>query len=118
MNTVDGFQGKEKDYIIISCVRANEQQGIGFLSDFRRLNVAITRARYGVFIIGHSPTLQRNELWRDLIQYSFRTKAFIHIDELKYLKFKQSFMTRDSVININTYTKQKFVYLTETILPL
>ncbi|PCH35143.1 ATP dependent helicase [Wolfiporia cocos MD-104 SS10] len=56
---VDAFQGREKDYIILSCVRSNEHQGIGCLNDLRRLNVALTRAKYGVVILGNPKVLSK-----------------------------------------------------------
>lgn len=65
--SVDAFQGREKDYIIMSCVRSNEHQGIGFLSDPRRLNVALTRARLGNIIIGNPKVLSRQALWASLL---------------------------------------------------
>lgn len=67
--SVDSFQGREKDYIILSCVRSSENQGIGFLADPRRLNVALTRARLGNIIIGNPKVLCRQTLWASLLTF-------------------------------------------------
>lgn len=69
VNTVDGFQGQERDIILISMVRNNEQGQVGFLSDLRRMNVAITRARMKLIIIGHSPTLCLHPFYKRLKHY-------------------------------------------------
>ena len=65
--SVDAFQGREKDFILVSCVRSSETQGIGFLSDPRRLNVALTRARLGIIFLGNPRVLSKNALWAALL---------------------------------------------------
>lgn len=67
VNTVDGFQGQERDVIFISLVRANEEGQIGFLRDLRRMNVAITRARMKLVILGAAATLGKHPFYRKLI---------------------------------------------------
>lgn len=60
INTIDSFQGQEKDLILISTVRSNDRKQIGFLMDERRINVSITRAKFGMVIIGNGDTLGSN----------------------------------------------------------
>lgn len=69
VNTVDGFQGQERDIIVISMVRSNDDGQIGFLRDLRRMNVAITRARMKLIILGDKNTMTRHPFYQQLSQY-------------------------------------------------
>ncbi|XP_064459789.1 regulator of nonsense transcripts 1-like [Ornithodoros turicata] len=75
--SVDAFQGREKDLIVMSCVRSNEHQGIGFLNDPRRLNVALTRARYGIIIVGNPKVLSKQPLWNHLLTFYKENKVLV-----------------------------------------
>ena len=77
VNTVDAFQGREKDVIIFNCVRANSEKQLGFLTDERRLNVAITRPKHLLYILGNSRTLNNSDIWASMLA-SVRT---IQIDK-------------------------------------
>lgn len=81
-NTVDGFQGQEKDVIILSCVRSGPGlQSVGFLSDVRRMNVALTRAKSSLFILGNAPTLERsNDTWREIVVDARSRLALLQVD--------------------------------------
>ena len=69
VSTVDGFQGREKEVIIISMVRSNSHQIIGFLSNEKRMNVAVTRAKRLCCLIGDSGTVSHNDFLASLCQY-------------------------------------------------
>ena len=75
VNTVDGFQGQERDIILISLVRSNDEGQIGFLRDLRRMNVAITRARMKLIILGDSQTMTRHPFYQRLYEYIKALKA-------------------------------------------
>lgn len=68
VNTVDGFQGREKDVIIISCVRTS-RSGIGFLDDDRRMNVALTRAKKSLIVVGNAQALQCSSSWTSFVNH-------------------------------------------------
>ena len=69
VNTVDGFQGRERDVVYVSLVRSNDRQEIGFLADYRRMNVALTRARKYLIVIGDSATVGQYPFFAGLLSY-------------------------------------------------
>lgn len=76
--SIDAFQGREKSFLIMSCVRSNKESKIGFLSDERRLNVALTRAKYGLVLIGDAACLKKGDpLWSEYLT-SLEDNACIH----------------------------------------
>ena len=82
IKTVDGFQGREKEIILISLVRSNLEENIGFLDDLRRLNVALTRAKRKLILVGDGKTLSSNPVYRELIEYIKENGKYITIKDL------------------------------------
>ncbi len=80
VNTVDGFQGQERDVIVMSLVRDNARGDIGFLNDLRRMNVSITRARKKLIVLGNADTLGQNRFYEKLIAYFQAEGDFVTLD--------------------------------------
>ena len=77
VNTIDSFQGQERDIVYISMTRSNSEGTIGFLSDIRRMNVAMTRARKKLVVIGDSATLAQDVFYADFITYAQGQNAYV-----------------------------------------
>lgn len=84
INTIDSFQGQERDVIYISLVRANEKGEIGFLADTRRMNVAMTRARKKLVVVGDSSTISQNKFYSNFLDYVNEVDAYRSAFELMY----------------------------------
>ena len=76
INTIDSFQGQERDIVYISMTRSNNANSIGFLSDIRRMNVAMTRARKKLVVVGDSATLSQLEFYSDFVSYAQQKDAY------------------------------------------
>ena len=76
VNTIDSFQGQERDVVYISMTRSNEEGIIGFLSDIRRMNVAMTRAKKKLVVIGDSATLSRLSFYANFIDYAEKKEGY------------------------------------------
>lgn len=79
IDSVDGFQGREKELVIISLVRSNPHDNVGFLSDLRRLNVALTRAKRKLIVIGDSDTVGAEQTYQDFIEYASARGCYVRV---------------------------------------
>ena len=94
VNSVDGFQGREKDIIIYCTVRTRRKGRIGFLKDKRRLNVAITRAKASLIVIGDAAALNDDESWRNLIQDVKQNGCMFPADARKFNDFLEDWLAQ------------------------
>ena len=117
-NTTDAFQGRESEVIIFSCVRASLSGGIGFLSDIRRMNVGITRAKSSLWVLGNSQSLTRGEFWGRLIQdaktrdrytsgdlVGLLRKPLLHTDSTMPARRKDSHVTGAASLSVDHDTE-------------
>ncbi|KAK2196009.1 bifunctional DNA2-NAM7 helicase-like [Babesia duncani] len=103
VDSVDGFQGKEKDLIIFSAVRSNREKQMGFLTDFRRMNVMLTRARRGLIVIGDQYTLLNDSSnWAPYLHWIHAKGLYIHLAQLEqHLKQHSGNFNSTSAIGAN-----------------
>ncbi|GLJ40367.1 hypothetical protein SUGI_0830590 [Cryptomeria japonica] len=106
VNTIDGFQGREKDVAIFSCVRANTGKGIGFVSDFRRMNVGITRARASMLVVGSASTLMQDEHWSNLVKSAQERECFFKVSKPYHSFFSDENLALMKPRNKNDHVQQ------------
>ena len=105
IDSVDAFQGREKDLIILSCVRSNKENDIGFMRDDRRLNVALTRARKGLIVIGNATTLANGDkLWSNFIAFMRNSGRILSDKNMKqYLRKQYSDIDESSLDVVSNF---------------
>ncbi|KAH9752045.1 putative helicase MAGATAMA 3 [Citrus sinensis] len=81
ITTVDGCQGREKDVAIFSCVRASDKKSIGFLADYRRMNVGITRAKSSILVVGCASTLREDKHWNNLVKSAEKRDCLFRVSK-------------------------------------
>ncbi|KAE9031373.1 hypothetical protein PF011_g155 [Phytophthora fragariae] len=113
INTVDGFQGREKDIIILSTVRADPKAGVGFLNDIRRMNVALTRAKFACYVIGKENTLRSSKPWSALLDHAETMPFFVSslraVDDWKRIHAKRADAITQAELEANAkYVKSPF----------
>jgi len=95
VNTVDAFQGSEKNVIIFNCVRSNYEtiieKSLGFLLDERRLNVALTRPKFFLMIVGNSRTLQKSIIWEDMVDYCRAQGSYVKVKDSSHFEKMSDF---------------------------
>ncbi|KAA0719715.1 putative helicase senataxin [Triplophysa tibetana] len=97
VDTVDGFQGREMDCVIVSCVRASSEMGsIGFVGNRQRMNVTITRAKFSLFILGHLRTLKEQSDWGALIEDAGRRGTVIKTRERDFCNDAKKILKRET----------------------
>ncbi|XWS55196.1 hypothetical protein CRYUN_Cryun10bG0153800 [Craigia yunnanensis] len=99
IGTIDGFQGREKDVVIFSCVRASKDRGIGFVADFRRMNVGITRAKSSILVVGSASTLKNDEHWSNLVESAEKRGCFFKVAKPYASFFNDEYLESMKVID-------------------
>jgi senataxin len=92
ISTVDAFQGQERDVIIMTCVKANDDCNIGFVRDWKRMNVSITRAKYALIVFGNYKTLSVESVWLSYMRHHLRKDCCLSVTDHE-----------EAVLCLNTY---------------